>query len=142
MWYVKNGFPSDYVACVEQRYTFQFSVRVVTAGKHACSTHSTHTSSSTFCACVGTSMSSDKRALDELDALFRDIPAKTVSSSLWPATKLRNVGKASAPSTTAKPQNNSSAKRKRGGGGGAGHPRSAAGDPSYTEGLTFATMDN
>lgn len=70
------------------------------------------------CGSVDTSMSSDKRALDELDALFRDVPAKAVCSSSRPATKLCDGGKASAPSTAAKPR--SGAKRKRGGGTGAG----------------------
>ncbi|CAM9873799.1 unnamed protein product, partial [Laminaria digitata] len=37
-----------------------------------------------------TRMSADKRALDDLDALFRAVPAGAVSSSSRPAKKLRN----------------------------------------------------
>lgn len=63
-------------------------------------------------------MASDKRALDELDALFRGVPAEAVCSSSRPAAKLRDGGKVSPRSTVTKPR--SSAKRKRGGGVGTG----------------------
>lgn len=97
MWHVQNGplSPNSELGC-----------------RSGCS------SSRYCCGSVDTSMSSDKRALDELDALFRDVPAKAVCSSSRPATKLCDGGKASPPSTAAKPR--SGAKRKRGGGAGTG----------------------
>ncbi|CAM9120109.1 unnamed protein product, partial [Ectocarpus sp. 6 AP-2014] len=61
-------------------------------------------------------MSADKRALDDLDALFRAVPAEATASSSRPAKKVRVRSAADAAAASTRGNSSSSASSLSGGG--------------------------